>query len=106
MQRGASQVDVVVGFTSRRQRHLAVRHRQFGDESRERLGIERIDLLYLHDPERHDLDLALAEALPAMEHLRADGQVAAVGIGGRIGGVEVSGVGDGPSQAAPAAPES
>ncbi len=30
--------------------------------SRERLGIERIDLLYLHDPERHDLDLALAEA--------------------------------------------
>ncbi|MFK3835214.1 aldo/keto reductase [Microbacterium sp. NPDC087868] len=54
------------------------------DESRERLGIERIDLLYLHDPERHDLDLALAEALPAMEHLRADGQVAAIGIGSMV----------------------
>lgn len=54
------------------------------DESRERLGIERIDLLYLHDPERHDLDLALAEALPAMEQLRADGQVAAVGIGSMV----------------------
>lgn len=51
------------------------------DESRERLGIERIDLLYLHDPERHDLDLALAEAFPAMEQLRADGEIAAIGIG-------------------------
>ena len=54
------------------------------DESRERLGIERIDLLYLHDPERHDLDLALAEALPAMEQLRADGEVAAIGIGSMV----------------------
>ena len=54
------------------------------EESRERLGIERIDLLYLHDPERHDLDLALAEALPAMQQLRADGQVTAVGIGSMV----------------------
>jgi len=54
------------------------------DESRERLGIERIDLLYLHDPERHDLDLALAEALPAMEKLRADGEVTAIGIGSMV----------------------
>ncbi|WP_194762493.1 aldo/keto reductase [Microbacterium sp. UFMG61] len=53
-------------------------------ESRERLGIERIDLLYLHDPERHDLDLALAEALPALERLRADGEVAAIGIGSMV----------------------
>lgn len=54
------------------------------DESRERLGIERIDLLYLHDPERHDLDLALAEALPALEQLRRDGEVTAVGIGSMV----------------------
>lgn len=54
------------------------------DESRERLGIERIDLLYLHDPERHDLDLALAEALPVLEHLRADGEVTAIGIGSMV----------------------
>lgn len=53
-------------------------------ESRERLGIERIDLLYLHDPERHDLDLALAEALPALEQLRADREVAAIGIGSMV----------------------
>lgn len=51
------------------------------DESRERMGIEKIDLLYLHDPERHDLELALAEAFPAMQQLRADGEVAAIGIG-------------------------
>lgn len=54
------------------------------DESRERLGIERIDLLYLHDPERHDLGLALAEGLPALERLRAEGQVAAIGIGAMV----------------------
>lgn len=54
------------------------------DESRERLGIERIDLLYLHDPERHDLDLALAEAFPALEQLRAEGEVAAIGIGSMV----------------------
>ncbi|WP_341933253.1 aldo/keto reductase [Microbacterium sp. LWO14-1.2] len=54
------------------------------DESRERLGIERIDLVYLHDPERHDLDLAVAEALPALEQIRADGEVAAIGIGSMV----------------------
>lgn len=54
------------------------------EESRERLGIERIDLLYLHDPERHDLDLALAEAFPAMEQLRAEGEVTAIGIGSMV----------------------
>lgn len=51
------------------------------DESRERLGLDRIDVLYLHDPERHDLDLALAEALPALEQLRAEAQITAIGIG-------------------------
>ena len=54
------------------------------DESRERLGLDRIDLVYLHDPERHDLDLALAEALPALEQLRSDGQVSAIGIGSMV----------------------
>ena len=54
------------------------------DESRERLGIERIDILYLHDPERHDLQLALAEAFPALEALRAAGEVRAVGIGSMV----------------------
>ncbi|MDQ7879315.1 aldo/keto reductase [Microbacterium sp. QXD-8] len=51
------------------------------DESLDRLGIDRVDILYLHDPERHDLDLALREAFPALERLRAEGAVDAVGIG-------------------------
>ncbi|ALX65786.1 aldo/keto reductase [Microbacterium sp. XT11] len=62
------------------------------DESRERLGIDRIDLVYLHDPERHDLDLALAEALPALEGLRADGEVGRIGIGSMVTDALAAGV--------------
>lgn len=54
------------------------------DESRERLGLDRIDLVYLHDPERHDFDLALAEAFPALEKLRGEGAVAAIGVGSML----------------------
>jgi len=50
-------------------------------ESQERLGLDRIDLLYLHDPERHDLELAIAEAFPALEAVREEGLVGAIGIG-------------------------
>src|SRR5690606_20348026 len=53
-------------------------------ESQERLGLERIDLLYLHDPERHDLDLAIAEALPAMASVRDAGAVGAIGVGSMV----------------------
>lgn len=53
-------------------------------ESQERLGIERIDLLYLHDPERHDLELALEEAFPALEAIRAEGVVTAIGVGSML----------------------
>lgn len=53
-------------------------------ESQERLGIERIDLLYLHDPERHDLELAIASAFPALEAVRAEGIVGAVGVGSMV----------------------
>ena len=51
------------------------------DESLERMGLDRIDVLFLHDPDRHDLDHALAEALPAMVELRESGLVRAVGVG-------------------------
>ncbi len=54
------------------------------EESRERLGISRIDILYLHDPERHDLALALAEAIPALAALRAEGEVGAIGVGSMV----------------------
>lgn len=51
------------------------------DESRERLGLDHIDLVYLHDPERNDLQLALDSAFPALAQLRAEGAVGAIGIG-------------------------
>ena len=54
------------------------------DESLERLGLDRVDILYLHDPERHDLQLALREGFPALEQLRGDGAVVAIGIGSMV----------------------
>jgi D-threo-aldose 1-dehydrogenase len=54
------------------------------DESCERLGLDRVDVLYLHDPERHDLDLALHEGLPALVQLRSSGRVSAVGVGSMV----------------------
>ncbi|MET0828088.1 MAG: aldo/keto reductase [Microbacterium sp.] len=49
-------------------------------ESLERSGLDRIDILYLHDPDDHE-DQALNEALPAMIELREQGVVRAVGAG-------------------------
>ncbi len=51
------------------------------EESLERLGLDRVDLLFLHDPERHDLDAADREAYPALAAMRDAGLVDAVGIG-------------------------
>lgn len=53
-------------------------------ESQERLGLDRIDLLYLHDPERHDLDLAVAQAFPALEKVRSEGVVGSIGVGSMV----------------------
>ncbi|MFD4957680.1 aldo/keto reductase [Microbacterium sp. NPDC058389] len=44
-----------------------------------RLGTDRIDLLYLHDP--MDVDEALRTAMPALVQLRAEGVVRAIGVG-------------------------
>ncbi|GIT79696.1 oxidoreductase [Leifsonia sp. LS1] len=44
-----------------------------------RLGTDRIDVLYLHDPV--DVDEALREAIPALLRLREDGVVRAIGVG-------------------------
>ncbi|GJF33500.1 oxidoreductase [Kitasatospora sp. NE20-6] len=50
------------------------------EQSLTRLGLDRVDTVYLHDPDDH-AGQALAEAYPALERLRAEGVVRAIGIG-------------------------
>ncbi|MEV7215572.1 aldo/keto reductase [Kitasatospora cineracea] len=50
------------------------------EASLERLGLDRVDIVYLHDPDDH-ADQALDEAYPALERLRAEGVVGAIGVG-------------------------
>lgn len=50
------------------------------EESLERLGLERVDAVYLHDPERHDLRAGLEEGLAGLVALREQGLVAEVGV--------------------------
>jgi D-threo-aldose 1-dehydrogenase len=45
-----------------------------------RLGLDRIDIAYIHDPDDH-WQAALDHAYPALERLRADGMVRAIGAG-------------------------
>ena len=49
-------------------------------QSLARLGLDRVDVLHLHDPDDH-LEQALAEAYPVLAGLRADGVVRAIGAG-------------------------
>lgn len=53
------------------------------DESLARLGLDAVDILYLHDPEKSDsgLDGALEDGIPALAGLRHEGLVSAIGIG-------------------------
>ncbi|RWZ68743.1 aldo/keto reductase [Labedella populi] len=51
------------------------------EESLERLGLDRVDVLYLHDPERHSLREGLDSAIPALAALRDERTVSAVGVG-------------------------
>ncbi|TKV27343.1 aldo/keto reductase [Arthrobacter sp. NamB2] len=50
------------------------------DESLERLGLDRIDIVYLHDPDDHG-GPAMEEALPALLRLREAGVITAIGAG-------------------------
>lgn len=50
------------------------------EASLDRLGLDRVDIALLHDPDDH-LDIALKEAYPALERLRAEGVVGAIGAG-------------------------
>jgi D-threo-aldose 1-dehydrogenase len=50
------------------------------EESLDRLGVNRIDVVYLHDPDDH-ADQALREAYPVLHELRSQGVIGAVGVG-------------------------
>jgi D-threo-aldose 1-dehydrogenase len=53
------------------------------EESLERLGLAAVDILYLHDPDEHDVDADLATGVPALAALRDEGLVSAIGIGSK-----------------------
>jgi D-threo-aldose 1-dehydrogenase len=50
------------------------------DASLERLGLDRVDIVYLHDPDNH-WDQAVREGLPALHSLKEQGVIRAVGVG-------------------------
>jgi D-threo-aldose 1-dehydrogenase len=50
------------------------------EESLGRLGLDRIDIAYLHDPDDH-VEQAIDEAYPALEKLRQEGVLKAIGVG-------------------------
>ncbi|MCE7011180.1 aldo/keto reductase [Kibdelosporangium philippinense] len=50
------------------------------ESSLERLGLDRVDILLLHDPDNH-WEQASREGVPALEELRSQGAVDAIGVG-------------------------
>lgn len=50
------------------------------EESLTRLGLDRIDIVHLHDPDDHE-EAAFRHGYPALERLRAEGMVGAIGAG-------------------------
>lgn len=53
------------------------------EESLERLGLDRVDIAFIHDPEEH-LEQALRESWPALMRLREQGVVGAIGVGTNV----------------------
>ncbi|RCS76546.1 aldo/keto reductase [Brachybacterium alimentarium] len=52
-------------------------------ESLERLGLDRVDILYLHDPEEGPTEQAFAEALPTLAAMREEGLISCIGVGSK-----------------------
>ncbi|HUQ57092.1 aldo/keto reductase [Lentzea sp.] len=50
------------------------------ESSLERLGTDRVEIVYIHDPDEY-WNSAFAEAYPALEELRSQGVVGAIGVG-------------------------
>jgi D-threo-aldose 1-dehydrogenase len=56
------------------------------EQSLERLGLDYIDIAYLHDPDVYSMEDAVKSALPALEKVRAEGLVRAIGVGTNTAG--------------------
>ena len=50
------------------------------EESLDRLGLDRIDVVYIHDPDDH-ADQAISESYPVLHELRDQGVISAIGVG-------------------------
>lgn len=50
-------------------------------ESKERLGLDELPMVHLHDPEFHDFD-SMRDAVDTLMQLRADGEIGHVGLAG------------------------
>ncbi|MDG9718961.1 aldo/keto reductase [Streptomyces sp. DH24] len=50
------------------------------EASLERLGLDRVDVVHLHDPDDH-AETAFRDGYPALERLRSEGVVGAIGVG-------------------------
>lgn len=77
--------DLAAGFEvpdtlTRRRDYSADGVRRSLDGSMDRLGLDRIDIALVHDPDEH-MEQAMAEAVPALLELRDHGVVGAVGVG-------------------------
>jgi D-threo-aldose 1-dehydrogenase len=63
------------------------------DESLERLGLDRVDVLFLHDPDEYaDMEASVRSSVPALVALREEGLVRAVGIGSKSVAAHLAGV--------------
>lgn len=63
------------------------------DDSLERLGLDRVDVLFLHDPDEYDdMEGSVRTAVPALVGLRDEGLVRAVGIGSKSVAAHLAGV--------------
>ncbi|MFF0465374.1 aldo/keto reductase [Streptomyces mexicanus] len=58
------------------------------ESSLRRLRVDRVDIVYVHDPEDH-MDTVLGQALPALVDLRDQGAVGAIGVGANTVGALV-----------------
>lgn len=53
------------------------------ESSLDRLDLDRVDIIYIHDPEVYGLEAMLDLALPAAQRLKNEGLVSAIGVGSK-----------------------